>query len=228
MDLLITVVGLLIAVYAVMPRARRLDLRLRFGIFELTVFIAGFFAIFYLDLYSFFKARHLGLPPPAWLAGLTTTQAMHVVTLIVLSILILRSQFARLTPAKIFRFQDLTDELLWSESYVQLLSVLETHLDRLFIISKGDFWPERLRRRYAENWTLEAFHKAIERPQKSGPKFVGALVRRFDSLLPSNARSQMVAAELMPKILLSGGLVSTLARSRPYLVSRPNGSHVKF
>lgn len=64
MDLLITVVGLLIAVYAVMPRARRFDLRLRFGILELAVFIVGFLAIVYLDLYSFFKARHLALSRP--------------------------------------------------------------------------------------------------------------------------------------------------------------------
>ena len=105
MDLLITVVGLLIAVYTVMPRARRLDLGLRFGILELTVLIVGFLAIFYLDLYSFFKAMHLALSRPALLIGLTTTQLMHVVTLIVLLILVARSQLARLTPAKIFRFQ---------------------------------------------------------------------------------------------------------------------------
>ena len=216
MDLLITVVGLLIAVYTVMPRARRLDLGLRFGILELIVFIVGFLAIFYLDLYSFFKARHLALSRPAFLTGLTATQLMHVVTLLVLLILVARSQLARLTPAKIFHFRDLTDELLWSESYSQMLTVLEVHLTRLFKIYHADFWPDRLRRTYSPAWTLEALHEMVEHAPKSRSNFVSVLVRRCGFLLPSNGRYQMIAAELMPKILLSKGFVSTLARSRPY------------
>lgn len=141
---------------------------------------------------------------------------MHVVTLIVLSTLLLRSQLARLAPSKIGRFQDLTDELLWSESYSQLLTVLEAHLDRLFKIYHADFWPDRLHRTYSSMWTLVAFHEMIEHVPKSRSKFIGAAVRRFGFLPPRHDRAQMVASELMPKILLSKGFVSTLARSRPY------------
>lgn len=216
MDLLITVVGLLVAVYAVIPRARRLDLRLRFGALEVAVFTAAFFSILYLDLYSFFKARHLVVLRPAWSTGLTTVQATHVLVIVLLVALILRSQLARLTPTKIFRFQDLAEELLWSESYAQLLTVLETHLDRLFKIYHADFWPDRLRRAYSPRWTLESLHQMIEHPPTGGQKLIGGLVRRLDFLLPRNERWQMAAAELVPKILSSKGFISTIARSRPY------------
>jgi len=57
MDLLLTVLALLAAVYALVPRDRQLDLRLRIGITDWIVIGLGFLAVFYLEFYEFFLTR---------------------------------------------------------------------------------------------------------------------------------------------------------------------------
>src|SRR4051812_35596847 len=98
MDLLITVLALLVAIYSVLPRERRLDLRLRFGTIDIIIFAVGVGVVTYLDLYGFFKVRGLVMRPPQWTVGLTTVQAAHIILLAMLISLGLRTQTARLSP----------------------------------------------------------------------------------------------------------------------------------
>jgi hypothetical protein len=57
MDLngLLTVIGLIIAAYAILSRERRLSLQLHLGIFEITLIGISVLAVHYFQFYDYFK-----------------------------------------------------------------------------------------------------------------------------------------------------------------------------
>jgi hypothetical protein len=59
MELLITAVSLLVAIDTVLPRERRLDLRLHFGLIDGAIFAVGVLVVAFFGPYSFFKAHGL-------------------------------------------------------------------------------------------------------------------------------------------------------------------------
>jgi hypothetical protein len=81
MDLLITVAGLLVAIYAVVPRDRQLDLRLRLGSIDWVVLVIGSLAVLYLQFYRFFQIRRLGIPQQYHPRGLAAHEAPYLVIL---------------------------------------------------------------------------------------------------------------------------------------------------
>ncbi len=219
MDLLIAAVGLLVAVYAILPRERRLDLGLRFGTLDIVVCVAAGAVVGYLDLYSFFKAHGLVPKLPTWSVGLNPTEVIHVVLAVLLLTLAFRARFARLSTRKIHKFQELAEELLWSQSYLDLLVLFQPHLRQFLRIYHGDFWTGSLRERWLPNFSLESFVLAVERGAKptADPTLVGRIVRPLVSRLPKYGVQRSIAANTARNVLLSRGFVSVLARSRPYL-----------
>ena len=218
MALLITVLSLLVAVYRALPGERRLDLRLRFGLLDGVIAMSGVAVVAYLDMYTFFKAHGLTLTPPMWTVGLTTDQLARVVLLALLVLLGLRGQFARLTTKRMHRFQQLADELLWSQGYLELLLSLETHLGRLFAIYHANGWLQRLKRRYAPQRTLQYWMDLANRPpQTIFDRVLAKVCSPMLALIPEHADEQVAARQTAQNILQSRGFVSVLAGSRPYL-----------
>jgi len=218
MDLLITVFSLLVAIYASFPRERRLDLRLRFGTLDALIFAFGVIAVAYLDLYTFFKIHGLVFTPPKWSRGFTKIQASHVVLVTMLVTLGLRSRFARLTRGKITRFQQLADELLWSESYLDLLFLFEAHLPKFFVLYHGDGVLQRFRAKYAPQITIEYLLRLKTQPPRSkGSRVISKVLRPLLSLIPEHKVHHAIVVQTAHNILQSKGFVSTLARARPYL-----------
>jgi len=219
LDLLIAAIGLLVAVWAVLPRERRLDLELRFGLFDAALIATSVVAIGYLDLYSFFKAHHWTRGLPTWTVGLVPAQVEHLVLILLLLIVGLRGRFAWLSARKISRFRALTDELLWSESYYELLVLFQTHIKRFFKIYHGDFWSRRLRARWLPDFSLASLVRALDNQERvpQPPQLVGGIIRPVIARLPDYNVEISIAAHTARNVLLSRGFVGVLARSRPYL-----------
>jgi hypothetical protein len=113
----------------------------------------------YLDLYSVFKVHGLTPGRPRWLVGVTLTQVVHLVLVLMLLTLGLRGGFARLSAKRISKFQELADELLWSEAYPELLALFQAHISQFFRIYHGDFWTRRARDRWLPDYSFESFNQ---------------------------------------------------------------------
>jgi hypothetical protein len=146
MDLLITMLTLVAAVYAVTPRERQLDLSLRIGLVERSILVAGFLGVMYLEFYDFVLVRGWVFKRP-WLIGINPRNSIYLVMLAVAVVLWVRLKFfTRLTPGNINRFRDLVEELLWSERYGELSTLLQPHLKELFKLYHSDFLLFRIRK----------------------------------------------------------------------------------
>jgi hypothetical protein len=95
-DLLLTVATLLVAIYAVVPRARQLDLRLRIQVIDWIVLVVGSLAVTYLQFYEFFKLHSLSVAsktwfPRRWLQGISPHDATYLVILVMMLWLVVHS-----------------------------------------------------------------------------------------------------------------------------------------
>ncbi len=240
MDLLITIVTLLVAIYAVIPRERQLDLRLRINPFDRVLVLTGSLAILYLEFYAFCSSRGWGFPR-SWPTGVTPRHAMYLVMLGVAIFLWVRIRFSHLTRGKIQQFRELVEQLYWSESFSELLTLVQEHLKELFRIHDSHFFLIRLRGRL-ESFSghrldlgelVERFQNASGQPRDTAaPKKTNQLLHRLRSLgvsvarplastaakfLPDDTRAQGTARDIIRGIFLSPRFVAALVRTRPYL-----------
>ena len=254
MDLLITVLALLVAVYAVIPRDRQLDLRLKVGVLDWAVLAFSFGFVSYLEFYDFFLARDWVFSRP-WPQGLTPRNTIYLVMTATLVFLAVRIRLRRLTPSKVREFRDLIEELYWNESYGELFGLLQNHLHDLRRISTSDYWPARIQKKE----TAQRFLVSLTAVEDELPKTmdtrelselgrtkgtrtrIGTAARTFTRnaasqlglwVLPNYEEAAMTAREINRNILLSRRFISALTRTRPYfalkILRHLEGTHELF
>ena len=81
MGLAVTILSLLVAIYAVTPRERQLELRFRFGGFERSVLLIGVFALVYLEYYELFAGQGWAPSSGTWPRGITPANVKPLVIL---------------------------------------------------------------------------------------------------------------------------------------------------
>jgi hypothetical protein len=138
MELLFTAMTLVAAIFAVVPRARQLDLQLRIGFFDWVVVAVASLVVFYLEFNDFCSARGWVIPRP-WPHGITPQNTTYLVLLVAALILAFRLRFKRLSSGKIKNFRALVEQLYWDESYGELFVVLQKNLAELFKVASSGF-----------------------------------------------------------------------------------------
>ncbi len=221
MSLLLSVFGLLIAIYAIAPRERKLDFKLRFGIIGWSLASITFLAVLYLEFYDFFLTRHIAPKNDTWPVGLTPKNAVYIVLVISAVAILFRLRFSHLTRHKIRHFRDLAEQLLWSQRYEELISLLTRHLNPLFKIYHASFPLVHLRDRM-----LPPSEEQLQRPKEdSGDqdqsynsiyKLIKPCLKRLARCLPTYERSQFVAQEVVHALFLSPSFIKGLTQIRPY------------
>lgn len=254
MDLLITITALLVAIYAVVPRERQLDLRLRINAVDRVLVVIGSLTVLYLEFNDYFSDRGWVFRRP-WPAGITPRHAMYLVMVGVTLVLWVRIQFSRLTRGKISEFRELVEQLYWSESYSELLTLLQKHLRELFRIYNSRFLLVQLRARLQSSLghgfdprILRELQEAMGRArgstvlQKRTPvlqrfRAFGLTMMRPPALvavkvLPDNVKASGVARDIIRGILISPRFVGPLVSTRPYfgleIIREAANSHERF
>src|SRR5436190_1700209 len=117
LDGLVAILGLIFAVYQIIPRARQLDLTLRVRAVDWFLIGAALISIFYLQFYSFFAA--IGLGPRFGLArwDLTPERVSFLVVLMTGAVVGLRLHFAKLSVSRVREYKRLVDELLADKNF---------------------------------------------------------------------------------------------------------------
>lgn len=231
MELLIAVFTLLVTVYAVIPRGRQLDLNLRLNVIDWLVLLLGFLVASYLQFYTFFEAHRLAFMRSNWPRGLTPENATYLVILIVVAFLGGRIRFVTLSRRKIYKFQQLAEQLLWSGTYAELISLFDKHLPEFFKVYYADYRVRNLRLLLERSSSprvedvilrlsrqQEPDEQKRARTRRSNPFHIPSWFSRLLLfVLPDYTDEQDVAQETARSVLLSPDFIAALARSRPYL-----------
>lgn len=228
LDSLITVAGLFVAVFAIVPRVRRLEISLRFGRLGWAILFVSLASILYFQFYQTF--RSLGLTPGFNLSrwSITTANASFIILLLMFLGLYVYLSVKKISKSNVVKFREYVFELSREKKYSELFSLIERNIDQVARIYSEDYPLSRLRvylqSQSVESSALRAFlmESGIEKePPK--PRIIAEAenVRRkvceaIARLLPSYEREQEVAREIIHEILINRNTVKAISEIRPY------------
>ncbi|MAF15291.1 MAG: hypothetical protein CMG93_04860 [Marinomonas sp.] len=227
LDSLITVAGLFVAVYAIIPRVRRLEISLRFGRLGWLILFVALASILYLQFYQTF--RSLGLTPGYNLSrwSITTSNASFIILLMSLG-LYAYLRVKKISKSNVVKFREYVFELSREKKYSELFSLIEGNIAQLERIYNGLFPLSRLQNylksQSAEYADLQALLAEIEGTQKQAKPTIRDKVARIfrkkigfiADLLPSYNREKEVAKEIVHEVLINRNTIKAISKIRPY------------
>lgn len=247
-DSLIQIVALIVAVYALVPRVRQLELKMRFGVMLWVSSILYMVVVTILLYYS--NLRKLDLIPK-WPSDWVfyPSDIAYFTTIFLVIFLLVEYRYSKLSRFDLKRLQELAEELLRREEFPELISLLDRYWDRLVQFQINNFFFPRIKfqlNKYLLDTSpdeemkrlvkkLSALILDVEDKKKpfrgkslSFLEKVGEFVKKIIRfpvmwlymILPSYSESSNVADNLIKTIVLNESFVNTLSRVRPYFAIR--------
>jgi len=246
MTILIAFVGLLATIYAVLPRERRLELRLRLTAFDAVIAVVTFLLILDCEFYSFVLSHPFWGVALAWPANkcpkdMTTSAATDLILLLGGAVVAARMRLRRLSRRNIRKFRKLLDELYWAGGYEEIFNFLERHGEMLFRLGTSDFALARLRRWFRpslsfRNLEIILMHDELQKKSTvalnqgriTRAPWLNSIVRSATRwiqtnfvwsrmFLPNYSNSEVDAKAVIDGLFLSDPFILQMVRLRPYL-----------
>jgi len=227
LDSVITIISLIVAVYAVIPRVRQLEISLRFDLFAWLVVFCFVFVVLYLQFYPTFQT--LGLTPTLGLArwGMTTHNVSFLGMLILALFLYVYISLRGLPNSKLDRFRELLFELKREKRFSELFSLFETYLSNLNKLYIGNKFNKLRSDLINKNSTLsdniyvldEQNKIKVEKSKKLAAvnKMKRTIFNALIAMLPKNDNEIETIDEIAIGVILDESVINELSRSRPYL-----------
>ena len=243
-DSLIQIIALIVAVYALVPRTRQLEIKMRFG-FSLTfisiLYILASILFFY---YPYFRSTLPFLPE--WTIDQDLFTPSDVVFFLTLSITVFLWVFdkkSKISIAELTGFQELIDELMRLEQYEEAIYLLKRHWERLTQIHEGAFFTSKVKQKiknllidkniaigkdalfFFDGYSRELVvnNKLSSKYGKiksffvlSFRKFIFFLLYGLSNRLRDNSKYSDIVGELFQSTLHNEKLVQKLATTQPY------------
>ncbi len=204
---LLTLLGLLIAAYAILSLERLLDLKLRLKPLDWFVAAVALILIHYIQFYPVLSS--LGLTPDLgpWRWGFDPENASYLIVLVAVGFIFVRARIAKVGLRNIGSLQKLIERLVSEDRFAEVLFLLERHLPALSRVYNQDFTLVHLRERLEPKPSFR-FHEA---PTLS-ERLRGAAAR----ILPAYKKEAAIAADTVRRVFVYEPFTSYLAKARPY------------
>jgi len=220
MDLngLLTVIGLLVAVYAILPRERRLDLKLRFSRLDGIVTLVGLGVIHYQLFLPNLKQLGLGYTFGPYKYGLNNDSAIYLICLVLVIYLVTRAYFARVNEGNVKTAYELVEETLLSKSYLDLSVLIENHIADIVRLSE----KKSFRGQLAEKITTLP-HPLVDINYFNQPNSKNSKFSKLRDFLgkkiyhKSKNKSTVIAESILRRLANNQDFISFIVSSRPYL-----------
>lgn len=181
LDGLFTVLGLVVAFYAILPRSSRLNLRLWFGSLEWGGAVVVLALVNYALLYPVFKS--LGATPNLGLHryGITPSSGAYVILVLAVMALLAGACTASISKRNLGIFRDLCEELLLERREAEVLTLFQRHLTPVLSLCNANSritrWQRLLRLDAGIRATAESAQGVFAQVVLS-EQFVSALSKR--------------------------------------------------
>jgi len=212
---LIAILGFFVAVVAIIPREKRLDLRIRFSIFDLGVIIFCFALIHYIIYFEVFKKLGLTTELGSWQLGYNQNNIIYLIFLALSAFLIIRAKFSKIGPSNIHIANDLFEQLLFEEKYFEVGLLTERYIEDISSISKSQSLFNKLAKKILPITKFEA-HFQLKKPSLLDKIFPKQRIW-LSSILDHEDEISEVAGHMLQRLVSHAGFVRYLSISRPYL-----------
>ena len=210
--------------YSVLSRVRRLEFKLRFGLFGWVVSIVAFLLIVYLQFYqSFCKfAFTPGLKLSRW--NLNPQNVSFIVLLVAVIILWPYLAFRKLTRRRIGQFREIVLELSQDGRYSEMYSLVENNLKELSRIYHSNFMLFRIKQHLDNNSNKFNYNfqvrERIKNQQNSFNTHLNLTKNKIYQILakafPDYDRESNTARDVIHALFMNKKTVKEMIHKRPY------------
>lgn len=229
LDSLITIASLVVAVYAILPRVRRLELSIRFGRVGWVLLLVPLALILYLQFYPTFKS--LGLTPALGVSrwSINPFNASFLILLLASLCLVVYLSLGRLSIRNIAKLREYVLELSRDKSYPELFSLIESNLIQLTKIYHDDHALSRLRKNLDNRLDTRIPRSARDFLSQMHPNIASSRKRsvfcdviKLGSFIislvsPARTKEAEIASDVVQEVFASEGTIRAIAETRPYL-----------
>ena len=166
-DSLIAVLGLMLAVYAIVPPSQRLAFRLRFTGIDLTISVVALIVIHALLLFS----THPHVKRIADWTPFDPNELAYLVMVLAVVIIILRRLRSRLPKSKVSRLHEYVTQFLALEDFKTLIPLLDRNLDEIAKIAE--------RERTSDDDTQDTTASNVLQAALTNPGFIRVTARNY-------------------------------------------------
>ncbi len=220
---LLTILGLVVAVYAIIPPERKLDFRLRLNWLDWTIIIVSIVSIHYILFHPVLSELGIAFDIGDWRWGFDPSNTSYLIILFASIVVFIRTQRAPLRSGKIELFRQLTERLLQEGKYSDLLFFLQHHHKRLFQIYNADLFLPRLRKKIKPPKTIITILLEEEELHEPRSTIVTRIKNSFLSIgsvialvLPTGEKGVKIAEDVVRRVFLTEDFVMHMAKTRPY------------
>lgn len=211
---LITIFGLMAAVWALVPETSRLRLKFSLSRFDRLVLLTAFLLINYLAFAPTLQNMGLYYSFGPWKWGLSSASAIYLILLVAGGYLLIRIRAPHLTSSRLRHFSNLIDELVLSSKYKEAADLLKPNLRKLVFLSEDDPWLVRQINRLSP-MPEDVFERMVYFSKAGRFKRLLCYLRSY-SIEKNNVRRE-IAANLLESLASSSGFVGFLSQVKPYL-----------
>lgn len=207
-----------------MSRVRRLEFKLRFGLFGWMVSLIALLLILYLQFYQSFSK--IGLTPGLKLFrwNLNPQNGSFIVLIATAILLLFYLSIRKLTRRRIFQFREIILELSREGRYSEMYSLVEKNLNELSKVYHSNFILSRIRR-HLSNYSNRVIYNFLtqerteDKPSSFKPRLNLIKNRTYQVLakaFPSYERESNAACDVVHEVLTNKQTVIEMINTRPY------------
>lgn len=211
---MLTIFGLIVAVFAIIPREKRLDLRIRVSSVDWFVIFFAFTLVHYIIYFPVLREIGLAFNLGQWKYGFNEENTVYLIFLCLGIYFLFRSRFSKVNRSNIHVANYLFEQLLMEEKYGELVLLTEKHIAGLSNIHKG----ESVRNKFAA--AIRPAHDFEIHLGLKTPTLLDRLLKnqRFwlSELLTANDSKKEFANNILRRLISNFGFIKYLSVSRPY------------
>jgi hypothetical protein len=224
---LLTMLGILAAVWAVVPATARLTFRLSFSRFDWLVIWAGTLIIHILVFEQVLRSIDLYPVLGPWIWGFDKSALLYLLFLALVVYVYARARATRLSRRSLPLFGQLVTSLLHARKFDELGDLLERHFETVLDIVTHQSVRQNLASWIRPDEPIPSFvivGRRVVRAPTTRPTWIARVLRRirivFSRAVNTNEAAEQQARSIAKTLLSSRALVAYLTRAYPYLCLR--------
>ncbi len=156
-NILIAFFGLAVAVFAVMPKHKKLDLKLRLTRLDLGLLGTALLVLVYILYLPVLQELQLDFDLGHWLWGFNIEIFINTVLLVSAIYLALRLKTTKISRANIHKANDLFEQLLFDKKYDELVELLDRHIEAVIRVQASDSFRNRVSKWLSPGFNLDEY-----------------------------------------------------------------------
>ncbi|WP_429236139.1 hypothetical protein [Aeromonas salmonicida] len=212
---ILTMLGLIAAVLAIIPKESKLDLSLRISKFDWIVIITCLISIHYIMYYPVLNAFGLEYNFGTWKYGFTENNATYLIFLFISLYLTFRFRTFNINNSNVKKFGELLEQLVLKKKYDEASHLIEKYFKDIEKIRYSDNLRNKIAKKLRPKNDFEALLD-IENKVPSNKFISDKTFIKLSSVIRVDDTYRDYASTIIYRLFQNKGFISFLAEFRPY------------